>query len=85
MGWAAQLIYKLINGEIIKCRPRGNSMNGKIRSGQLCTIRPLNDNEILSKGDIVICKVNGNEYLYLIKAINQRKYLIRNNFGKTNG
>ncbi|MEP7038113.1 MAG: hypothetical protein ABI891_07195, partial [Acidobacteriota bacterium] len=69
MGWAAHYIAKLKNGETISFRPRGNSMQGKIESGQLCTVEPIADFESLQKGDIVLCKVNGNEYIHLIKAI----------------
>jgi len=85
MGWATKYIERLICGETISCRPRGNSMRGKISSGQLCTIRPITDNDILSVGDIVLCKVKSNEYLHIIKAINGSRYLIGNNFGKING
>jgi exosome complex RNA-binding protein Csl4 len=69
MGWATPYIAKLKNGEMVQFRPRGNSMQGKIDSGQLCTVEPISDFESLKKGDIVLCKVNGNEYLHLIKAI----------------
>jgi hypothetical protein len=42
MGWATAYLEKLRNGETIRCRPRGHSMKGKIESGQLCTIEPIN-------------------------------------------
>jgi hypothetical protein len=41
MGWASHYIEKLRNGETVKFRPRGNSMQPKIESGQLCTVEPL--------------------------------------------
>ena len=44
-------------------------MSGKIESGQLCTVEPSGDAALLAVGDIVLCKVKGNEYLHLIKAI----------------
>ena len=44
-------------------------MKGKVESGQLCTVEPIEDFGTLTKNDIVLCKVNGNEYLHLIKAI----------------
>ena len=68
MGWATPYIQKLRNGETVSFRPRGHSMKGKIESGQLCTVEPIQDFGALQKGDIVLCKVNGNEYLHLIKA-----------------
>ena len=66
MGWATPYIAKLKNGETVSFRPRGHSMKGKIESGQLCTVAPVADFTELEKGDIVLCKVNGNEYLHLI-------------------
>ncbi len=85
MGWATPYIAKLKNGETVSFRPRGNSMQGKIESGQLCTVEPISDFESLQKGDIVLCKVNGNEYLHLIKAINGSRFQIGNNRGRING
>ncbi|WP_339733479.1 hypothetical protein [uncultured Gimesia sp.] len=59
-------------------------MKGKIDSGQLCTVAPVKV-EDLEKGDIVLCKVNGNDYLHLIKAIQGKRYQIGNNIGRING
>ncbi len=85
MGWATPYIAKLKNGEIVSFRPRGNSMQGKIESGQLCTVEPIFDFESLQKGDIVLCKVNGSEYIHLIKAIQGKRFQIGNNRGRING
>lgn len=85
MGWATTYIAKLKNGETVSFRPRGHSMKGKIESGQLCTVEPIADFTELEKGDIVLCKVNGNEYLHLIKAIQGKRFQIGNNRGRTNG
>ncbi len=85
MGWATPYIAKLKNGETISFRPRGNSMQGKIELGQLRTIEPTSDFESLQKGDIVLCKVNGNEYIHLIKAMNGKRFQIGNNRGRING
>lgn len=85
MGWATNYIHKLKNGETIKIRPRGNSMTGKINSGQLCTICPVEKDTALSKDDIVLCNVNGNQYLHLISAIKGTQYQISNNHGFVNG
>ena len=60
-------------------------MKGKIESGQLCTVEPISSFETLEKGDIVLCKVNGKEYLHLIKAINGARLQIGNNRGRING
>jgi hypothetical protein len=85
MGWATPYITKLKDGETVEFRPRGNSMKGKIESGQLCTVEPIEDYTTLGKGDIVLCKVNGREYLHLIKAINGARFQIGNNRGRING
>ena len=85
MGWATPYIAKLKNGEIVSFRPRGHSMKGKIESGQLCTVEPIADFTELEKGDIVLCKVNGNEYLHLIKALQGARFQIGNNRGRING
>ena len=84
MGWAAQYIAKLKEGETVSFRPRGNSMSGKIESGQLCTVEPI-VSETLEVGDIVLCKVNGSEYLHLVKAIQGPRFQIGNNRGRING
>jgi hypothetical protein len=59
-------------------------MSGKIESGQLCTIEPV-DAAALEVGDIVLCKVNGAQYLHLIKAISGPRFQIGNNRGRING
>jgi hypothetical protein len=84
MGWATQHIADLLVSKTIKFRPHGNSMTGKIESGNLCTVEPLKDT-VLQVGDIVLCKVGGNQYLHLISAIKDSKYQISNNKGFING
>lgn len=85
MGWAIPYITKLKNGETVSFRPRGHSMSGKIESGQLCTVAPVTNYADLRKGDIVLCKVGGSEYLHLIKAIQGARFQIGNNRGRING
>lgn len=85
MGWAIGYIQKLKNGETVSFRPRGNSMKGKIESGQLCTVEPIQNFAVLQKDDIVLCKVNGREYLHLIKAVQGARFQIGNNRGLING
>ena len=84
MGWALGHIAKLKAGETVAFRPRGNSMTGKIESGQLCTVEPAAP-ETIQVGDIVLCKVHGSEYLHLVKAIQGKRFLIGNNKGRING
>jgi hypothetical protein len=85
MSWATGHIEKLKAGETVQFRPRGNSMNPKIRSGQLCTVEPIADHGALAVGDIVLCKVNGSQYLHLVKAIQGARFQIGNNQGRING
>lgn len=84
MSWAASYIAALKRGETVTFRPRGTSMQGKINSGQLCTVEPV-DPETLSVGDIVLCKVKGQDYLHLVKAIQGPRFQIGNNRGGING
>ena len=84
MGWATGYIERLRRGEIVSFRPRGNSMSGKIESGQLCTVEPV-DPATLRVGDIVLCKVKGAEYLHLVKAVRGQQFQIGNNRGGING
>jgi len=85
MGWATTYIQRLAAGETVQFRPVGNSMSGRVESGQLCTVEPLSDPGILAVGDIVLCKVRGREYLHLIKAVRNGQYQIGNNRGGVNG
>lgn len=85
MGWAKFHIEKLQKGETVQFRPSGNSMKGKIESGQLCTVEPIKPDSKLAVGDVVLCKVSGNEYLHLIKAIKQEKNLLKYQIGNNRG
>jgi len=86
--WATPHIEKLLDGETAKFRPRGNSMEGKVSSGQLVTVEPLTDQD-LQPGTIVLCRVKGKDYLHLIKQVQTKgdnlRYLIGNNRGFNNG
>lgn len=85
MSWATSYISDLKNGKTVQFRPKGNSMVGKINSGQLCTVIPINDT-IVEKGMIVLCKVNGYQYLHLVTAVSKNgRVQISNNHGHVNG
>jgi hypothetical protein len=84
MGWATHYIAQLREGATIQFRPRGNSMTGKISSGQLVTVEPV-AGVLPVKGDIVLCKINGAEYLHLVTAVSAGRYQISNNRGRING
>lgn len=84
MSWASRYIEKLMRGETVQFRPRGNSMSGKIDSGQLVTVVPLGS-KTPQIGDVVLCKVNGAQYLHLVKAVSGDRFQIGNNRGRING
>lgn len=77
-------VQKLKNKETVQFRPRGNSMNPKIVSGQLITVSPV-DFDKLKKNEIVFCKVNGNYYVHLLTGIQGERFQISNNKGHVNG
>ena len=81
MNWN-KIVEELQSGKVVQCRPKGNSMQGKIESGQLVTISPDTNVE---KGDIVFCKVNGHFYIHLISAVRGEQYQISNNKNHVNG
>ncbi len=87
-SWADEAIDGLKSGNTVQIRPKGNSMRGRIESGQLVTIVPCAPEDI-SSGDIVLAKVKGRIYLHLVSGIalakKRRIFLIKNNRGRTNG
>ncbi len=84
MSWASRYIERLLQGETVQFRPRGNSMSAKIESGQLVIVCPLKD-RALQIGDIVLSKVNGTQYLHLVKSVSGDRVQIGNNRGRING
>ena len=76
-------VAELQQGRIVQFRPRGHSMEPRIQSGELVQVSP--DTSALAKGDVVFCKVRGQYYVHLIKAVRGDQYLIGNNRGGTNG
>jgi len=84
MSWADHAIQSLKSGSMVIIHPRGNSMSPLVESGQRVEVRQV-DFDDLSVGDIVLCRVKGNVYLHLIKALDNGRALIGNNKGRTNG
>lgn len=82
MNWASNAIAELRLGKAVQIRPRGNSMRGKVESGQLVTLEPCPDPKV---GDLVLVKVNGAVFLHLVKARDGARVLIGNNRGRING
>lgn len=83
MSWALPYIEKLKSSETVQFRPRGNSMQPRINSGDQVTVSSKIDE--LAVGDIVLCKVKGRHYLHLIKAMESDRFQIGNNRGFING
>ena len=59
-------------------------MTGKVNDRDLVTLEPC-ETDKLEVGDIVLVRVKGNDYLHLVKAKNQGRFLIGNNRGGING
>jgi len=78
-------VEALLNGETIISKEPGNSMMPLIKSKQPVKIEPITWQEV-KPGDIVYCKVKGNLYIHLVKAIDpKRGAQIGNNKGRING
>jgi hypothetical protein len=84
MGWVNDAVKELTAGRQVQVRPIGGSMRGRIESGQLVTIAPV-DPASVRVGDVVFVQWKGNYLLHLVKDINGDQLLIGNNLGKTNG
>lgn len=59
-------------------------MKPLIKSGQQVTIEPIGARAIVP-GDVVLCRVRGQHYLHLVRAVQGDRYLIGNNRGRVNG
>lgn len=85
MGWASRHIEQLQQGQTVSFRPHGASMEPRVKSGALCVVAPI-ALATVCVGDIVLCRVNGREYLHLVKAVGQDgRVQIGNNHGRVNG
>ena len=58
-------------------------MSGLIESGQKVTVSPFAREPIV--GDIVLCKVNGRQYLHKVVEVKDSRFVIGNNRGHING
>lgn len=84
MGWVNEALKELKENKEVQVRPQGSSMRGKIESGQLVTIKPINCLTVVV-GDVVFVKWKNNYLLHLVKEVNNDMFLIGNNLGKING
>ena len=84
MGWVNDARKELSAGQQVQVRPIGGSMRGRIESGQLVTIAPV-DPSTVQVNDVVFVAWRGNFLLHLVKELNDGQLLIGNNLGKING
>lgn len=85
MSWATNHILRLQLGQTIQFRPKGNSMTGRIDSGNLVTVEPATAASV-AIDDVVLCRVGGHDYLHIVKAKDQDgRVQIANNKGRING
>lgn len=74
--WASHYIIALREGQTVTFRPRGNSMDPVVKDNQEVIVAPLNEEDALRQGDVVLCTVNGRQYLHLVRAVEARRVLI---------
>ena len=84
MGWVNDARKELIAGREVQVRPVGGSMRGRIESGQLVTLAPVEPSAV-QPNDVVLVEWCGNYLLHLVKEIRDGQLLIGNNLGKVNG
>lgn len=84
MGWVTEALLELRQGKPAQVRPQGGSMRGRIESGQLVTLEPLNERPVVV-GDVVFVHWKGNYILHIIKEVRDDQVLIGNSLGKING
>src|SRR3954447_16513912 len=84
MGWVNVAITELTAGQTVQVRPTGGSMRGRIESGQLVTLAPVDPAEIRAD-DVVLVAWRGGFLLHLVRAVRDGRLLIGNNVGKVNG
>lgn len=86
MSWATSYIARLKEGETVQFRPSGHSMTGIVNHRDLVEVTPVTSETALNVGAVVLCRVKGNDYLHLVKQIdNNGRVLIGNNRGGLNG
>jgi hypothetical protein len=84
MGWVNDARKVLAAGRTVQVRPSGGSMRGRIESGQLVTLAPVDPADV-RVDDVVLVAWQGNFLLHLVKEVRDGELLIGNNLGKVNG
>ena len=84
MGWVNEARKVLVAGREVQVRPVGGSMRGRIESGQLVTLAPVEPIAVQAD-DVVLVEWRGNFLLHLVKEVRDGQLLLGNNLGKVNG
>jgi hypothetical protein len=84
MGWVNDARKELAAGRPVQVRPAGGSMRGRIESGRLVTLAPV-DPSAVRVDDVVLVAWRGNYLLHLVKEVQGEQFLIGNTLGKVNG
>lgn len=84
MGWVNDARRALAAGRCVSVRPVGGSMRGRVESGELVTLEPVDPADV-SVGDVVLVAWRGNWLLHLVLERGPEGLSIGNNLGKVNG
>jgi hypothetical protein len=66
MGWVNDARQGLAEGREVKVRPVGGSMRGRIESGQLVTLVPVDPSDVRAD-DVVLVAWKGGFLLHLVR------------------
>ena len=84
MGWMNDALAGLREGRAVLVRPTGGSMRGRIESGQLVTLSPVDSADVRA-GDAVLIAWKGTHILHLVLEVRDGQLHIGNNLGRENG
>ena len=84
MAWVNDARKELAAGRTVKVRSVGGSMRGRIESGQLVILAPV-DPAGIRADDVVLVAWKGGFLLHLVKEVANGRLVIGNNLGKVNG
>ena len=84
MSWVKDALAGLKSNEEVTVQPFGGSMRGRIESGQLVTLEPV-DAAQLAIDDVIFVEWGNNYLLHLVTGMKDDQIEIGNNLGKING
>jgi SOS-response transcriptional repressor LexA len=77
-GWATPYIAKLKQDGKVQLKVYGTAMIPLLAPGDQVILRIITNNEVYP-GDIVLCRVNGRDYLHKIASVRLDRYQIADN------